>query len=83
MYCILCCSVKTWHVTNKLNIKCVFVYVFSSRSGRPVSFTVVLNTPNPLSKISWVNRLHLAKIALRKHKHTYARRTQDYCAIFI
>lgn len=36
------------------------------RSGRPVSFMVVLNTPSPLSKISWVNRLHLAKIALRK-----------------
>ncbi|XP_010782576.1 rho guanine nucleotide exchange factor 10-like protein [Notothenia coriiceps] len=33
------------------------------KSGRPVSFMVVLNTPNPLSKISWVNRLHLAKIA--------------------
>lgn len=38
------------------------------RSGRPVSFMVVLNTPSPLSKISWVNRLHLAKIALRKPK---------------
>lgn len=37
------------------------------RSGRPVSFMVVLNTPNPLSKISWVNRLHLAKIALREY----------------
>uniref|UniRef100_A0A3P8WUE0 Rho guanine nucleotide exchange factor 10 like n=1 Tax=Cynoglossus semilaevis TaxID=244447 RepID=A0A3P8WUE0_CYNSE len=36
------------------------------KSGRPVSFTVVFNTPNPLSKISWVNRLHLAKIALRE-----------------
>ncbi|XP_045888409.1 rho guanine nucleotide exchange factor 10-like protein isoform X4 [Micropterus dolomieu] len=35
------------------------------KSGRPVSFMVVLNTPSPLSKISWVNRLHLAKIALR------------------
>ncbi|XP_008305141.1 rho guanine nucleotide exchange factor 10-like protein [Stegastes partitus] len=35
------------------------------KSGRPVSFMVVFNTPNPLSKISWVNRLHLAKIALR------------------
>ncbi|KAK5611280.1 guanine nucleotide exchange factor 10-like protein [Crenichthys baileyi] len=34
------------------------------KSGRPVSFMVVFNTPNPLSKISWVNRLHLAKIAL-------------------
>ncbi|XP_051932912.1 rho guanine nucleotide exchange factor 10-like protein isoform X2 [Hippocampus zosterae] len=36
------------------------------KSGRPVSFTVVFNTPNPLSKISWVNRLHLAKIAQRE-----------------
>ncbi|XP_057217655.1 rho guanine nucleotide exchange factor 10-like protein isoform X2 [Triplophysa rosa] len=36
------------------------------KSGRPVSFTVVFNTPSPLSKISWVNRLHLAKIALRE-----------------
>ncbi|XP_028848367.1 rho guanine nucleotide exchange factor 10-like protein isoform X4 [Denticeps clupeoides] len=33
------------------------------KSGRPVSFMVILNTPNPLSKITWVNRLHLAKIA--------------------
>lgn len=38
------------------------------RSGRPVSFMVVLNTPSPLSKISWVNRLHLAKVALRKSR---------------
>ncbi|KAM7401713.1 hypothetical protein PAMP_017008 [Pampus punctatissimus] len=36
------------------------------KSGRPVSFMVVFNTPNPLSKISWVNRLHLAKIAQRE-----------------
>ncbi|XP_067359448.1 rho guanine nucleotide exchange factor 10-like protein isoform X3 [Channa argus] len=36
------------------------------KSGRPVSFMVVFNTPNPLSKISWVNRLHLAKIALQE-----------------
>ncbi|XP_041836684.1 rho guanine nucleotide exchange factor 10-like protein isoform X2 [Melanotaenia boesemani] len=36
------------------------------KSGRPVSFMVVFNTPNPLSKISWVNRMHLAKIALRE-----------------
>uniref|UniRef100_A0A8C5DFR8 DH domain-containing protein n=1 Tax=Gouania willdenowi TaxID=441366 RepID=A0A8C5DFR8_GOUWI len=36
------------------------------KSGRPVSFMVVFNTANPLSKISWVNRLHLAKIALRE-----------------
>ena len=42
---------------------CVCVCVFAHRSGRPVSFMVVLNTPSPLSKISWVNRLHLAKIA--------------------
>ncbi|KAK1800133.1 hypothetical protein P4O66_006155 [Electrophorus voltai] len=33
------------------------------KSGRPVSFMVVFNTPSPLSKISWVNRLHLTKIA--------------------
>uniref|UniRef100_A0A670ZX04 Rho guanine nucleotide exchange factor 10 like n=1 Tax=Pseudonaja textilis TaxID=8673 RepID=A0A670ZX04_PSETE len=33
-------------------------------SGRPVSVMVVFITPNPLSKISWVNHLHLAKIAL-------------------
>ncbi|KAI1892503.1 hypothetical protein AGOR_G00134270 [Albula goreensis] len=36
------------------------------KSGRPVSFMVVFNTPSPLSKIAWVNRLHLAKIALRE-----------------
>ncbi|XP_043917752.1 rho guanine nucleotide exchange factor 10-like protein isoform X2 [Protopterus annectens] len=36
------------------------------KSGRPVSFMVVFNTPSPTSKISWVNRLHLAKIALRE-----------------
>ncbi|XP_053725045.1 rho guanine nucleotide exchange factor 10-like protein isoform X1 [Synchiropus splendidus] len=35
------------------------------KSGRPVSIMVVFNTPSPLSKISWVNRLHLAKIAQR------------------
>ncbi|XP_040918128.1 rho guanine nucleotide exchange factor 10-like protein isoform X2 [Toxotes jaculatrix] len=33
------------------------------KSGRPVSIMVVFSTPSPLSKISWVNRLHLAKIA--------------------
>ncbi|XP_078026510.1 rho guanine nucleotide exchange factor 10-like protein isoform X2 [Epinephelus lanceolatus] len=33
------------------------------KSGRPVSISVVFNTPSPLSKISWVNSLHLAKIA--------------------
>ncbi|MGH0133746.1 UNVERIFIED_CONTAM: hypothetical protein FKN15_005261 [Acipenser sinensis] len=37
----------------------------SDKSGRPVSFMVVFNTPSPLSKISWVNRLHLTKIAQR------------------
>ncbi|XP_059189077.1 rho guanine nucleotide exchange factor 10-like protein [Centropristis striata] len=36
------------------------------KSGRPVSIIVVFNTPSPLSKISWVNRLHLAKIAQRQ-----------------
>lgn len=36
------------------------------RSGRPVKVTVVFNTPNPLSKLSWVNHLHLAKIAQGK-----------------
>ncbi|XP_030078163.1 rho guanine nucleotide exchange factor 10-like protein isoform X3 [Microcaecilia unicolor] len=36
------------------------------KSGRPVSVMVLFITPNPLSKISWVNRLHLAKIALRE-----------------
>ncbi|XP_062870922.1 rho guanine nucleotide exchange factor 10-like protein isoform X2 [Trichomycterus rosablanca] len=36
------------------------------KSGRPVSFTVVFNTPSPISKISWVNRLHLTKIAQRE-----------------
>ncbi|XP_068186264.1 rho guanine nucleotide exchange factor 10-like protein [Antennarius striatus] len=35
------------------------------RSGRPVSVMVVFNTPSPLSKISWVNRIHLARIAQR------------------
>ncbi|XP_062889348.1 rho guanine nucleotide exchange factor 10-like protein isoform X1 [Mobula hypostoma] len=34
------------------------------KSGRPVSFMVVFNTPNARSKISWVNQLHMAKIAL-------------------
>ncbi|XP_051947211.1 rho guanine nucleotide exchange factor 10-like protein isoform X2 [Xyrauchen texanus] len=38
----------------------------SDKSGRPVTFTVVFSTPSPISKISWVNRLHLAKIALRE-----------------
>uniref|UniRef100_A0A8D0HLU5 Rho guanine nucleotide exchange factor 10-like protein n=1 Tax=Sphenodon punctatus TaxID=8508 RepID=A0A8D0HLU5_SPHPU len=36
------------------------------KSGRPISVMLVFITPNPLSKISWVNRLHLAKIALRE-----------------
>ncbi|XP_064423905.1 rho guanine nucleotide exchange factor 10-like protein [Latimeria chalumnae] len=38
----------------------------SDKSGRPVSIMVIFSTPNPLSKISWVNRLHLAKIALKE-----------------
>lgn len=29
---------------------------------------VVFITPNPLSKISWVNRLHLAKIGLSEYR---------------
>ncbi|KAM9751034.1 rho guanine nucleotide exchange factor 10-like protein isoform 1-T1 [Menidia menidia] len=40
------------------------------KSGRPVSIMVVFNTPSPHSKISWVNRLHLAKIALRNENTT-------------
>ncbi|XP_021230362.1 rho guanine nucleotide exchange factor 10-like protein isoform X6 [Numida meleagris] len=36
------------------------------KSGRPISVMVVFITPNPLSKISWVNCLHLAKIGLRE-----------------
>ncbi|XP_025019866.1 rho guanine nucleotide exchange factor 10-like protein isoform X4 [Python bivittatus] len=36
------------------------------KAGRPISVMVVFITPNPLSKISWVNHLHLAKIALRE-----------------
>jgi len=38
-----------------------------NRSGRPISVMVVFITPNPLSKISWVNCLHLAKIGLREY----------------
>ncbi|XP_040278962.1 rho guanine nucleotide exchange factor 10-like protein isoform X1 [Bufo bufo] len=38
----------------------------SDKSGRPMSIMALFLTPNPLSKISWVNRLHLAKIALRE-----------------
>ncbi|XP_075046729.1 rho guanine nucleotide exchange factor 10-like protein isoform X1 [Mixophyes fleayi] len=38
----------------------------SDKSGRPMSFMVLFLTPNPLSKISWVNRMHLAKIAQRE-----------------
>ncbi|NXO70570.1 ARGAL protein, partial [Phainopepla nitens] len=37
-----------------------------AKSGRPISVMVVFITPSPLSKISWVNRLHLAKIGLRE-----------------
>ncbi|KAK5862953.1 hypothetical protein PBY51_000018 [Eleginops maclovinus] len=36
------------------------------RCGRRVSIILVFNTPSPLSKISWVNRLHLAQIAQRQ-----------------
>ncbi|XP_040049061.2 rho guanine nucleotide exchange factor 10-like protein isoform X2 [Gasterosteus aculeatus] len=36
------------------------------KSGRPVNIIVVFNTPSPLSKITWVNRLHLAKTAHRQ-----------------
>ncbi|XP_053307873.1 rho guanine nucleotide exchange factor 10-like protein [Spea bombifrons] len=36
------------------------------KSGRPLSFMALFITPNPLSKITWVNRMHLAKIALRE-----------------
>lgn len=32
---------------------------------------VVFITPNPLSKISWVNRLHLAKIGLREYEYGF------------
>ncbi|KAG7519828.1 rho guanine nucleotide exchange factor 10 isoform X1 [Solea senegalensis] len=39
------------------------------RSGHPVSIRVVFNTPSPLSKIFWVNRLHLAKIAQRQENN--------------
>lgn len=45
-------------------LPCLFVH----RSGRPISFMVVFITPNPLSKISWVNRLHLAKIGLSEYR---------------
>ncbi|KFV65095.1 Rho guanine nucleotide exchange factor 10-like, partial [Dryobates pubescens] len=38
------------------------------KSGRPISVMVVFITPNPLSKISWVNRLHLAKIGLQREE---------------
>ncbi|KAK1157256.1 rho guanine nucleotide exchange factor 10-like protein isoform X2 [Acipenser oxyrinchus oxyrinchus] len=48
----------------------------SDKSGRPVSFMVVFNTPSPLSKISWVNRLHLAKIAQSEYN------TVHYIALF-
>ncbi|KAM7412370.1 hypothetical protein PAMA_022041 [Pampus argenteus] len=40
------------------------------KSGRPVSIMVVFNTPSPLSKIYWVNRLHLAKIAQMQENTT-------------
>uniref|UniRef100_A0A8C8DWL5 Rho guanine nucleotide exchange factor (GEF) 10-like a n=1 Tax=Oryzias sinensis TaxID=183150 RepID=A0A8C8DWL5_9TELE len=53
------------------------------KSGRPVSFMVVFNTPNPLSKISWVNRLHLAKIALRKHEQHQHKHTHTPCSLLL
>ncbi|KAK2898072.1 rho guanine nucleotide exchange factor 10-like protein isoform X2 [Channa argus] len=36
------------------------------KCGRPVSIMVVFNTPSPVSKITWVNRLHLAKMAQKQ-----------------
>ncbi|KAK2850779.1 hypothetical protein Q5P01_007055 [Channa striata] len=36
------------------------------KCGRPVSVMVVFNTPSPVSKITWVNRLHLAKISQKQ-----------------
>lgn len=52
---------------------CGFVstVLFAPRSGRPVSIMVVFNTPSPLSKISWVNRLHLAAIAQSKFSSVF------------
>uniref|UniRef100_H3CC92 Rho guanine nucleotide exchange factor 10 like n=1 Tax=Tetraodon nigroviridis TaxID=99883 RepID=H3CC92_TETNG len=47
---------------NKCRLR-LAVAASSDRSGRPVKVTVVFNTPNPLSKLCWVNHLHLAKIA--------------------
>jgi len=47
-------------------LKADLVMLAPRRSGRPISVMVVFITPNPLSKISWVNRLHLAKIGLRE-----------------
>lgn len=59
-----------WGFTRQRCVKVFEYYVVISsmpdRSGRPVSIMVVFNTPNPFSKISWVNRLHLAKIAQSK-----------------
>ncbi|KAM6924956.1 rho guanine nucleotide exchange factor 10-like protein [Xenentodon cancila] len=50
---------------NKCRI-CLSVPGKPDRVGRPVSVMVVFNTPSPHSKISWMNRLHLAKIAQKK-----------------
>ncbi|KAM9344365.1 rho guanine nucleotide exchange factor 10-like protein isoform 1-T2 [Pholidichthys leucotaenia] len=50
---------------NKCRLR-LFVPGKPDKSGRPVSVMVVFNTPSPFSKISWVNRLHLAKMAQRK-----------------
>lgn len=59
------CQAFTLH--HRVSIDQSYLCAPIPRSGRPVSFMVVLNTPNPLSKISWVNRLHLAKIALSEY----------------
>ncbi|XP_070367027.1 rho guanine nucleotide exchange factor 10-like protein isoform X7 [Equus asinus] len=54
------------HSANKCRLRLLLPGKPDNRSGRPISFMVVFITPNPLSKISWVNRLHLAKIGLRE-----------------
>ncbi|XP_074790126.1 rho guanine nucleotide exchange factor 10-like protein isoform X4 [Natator depressus] len=53
------------HSANKCRLR-LLLPGKTDKSGRPISFMVVFITPNPLSKISWVNRLHLAKIGLRE-----------------
>ncbi|XP_048877640.1 rho guanine nucleotide exchange factor 10-like protein [Brienomyrus brachyistius] len=52
-------------VANKCRLR-LLVPGRNNKSGRPVKFMVVFNTPSSLSKLSWVNRLHLAKIAQRE-----------------